>query len=304
MSFARSPVPIQRDALVQAAGEIRGKSLWRGASERFLQNRSAVFGLCLLTFITLFALLAPLLSPHDMEETYWERIQIGPTLEEAHWFGTDSNGRDLFVRVAQGGRISLAIGLVTALTSLIIGILYGAIAGYVGGRVDQWMMRVVDILYALPLIFFIIILVTVFGRNIILVFLAIGCVEWLTIARIVRGQTLAVKEMEYIESARALGVPFFRIVLRHVLPNVIGPVIVFSTLLIPSVILVESFLSFLGLGVQEPGTSWGLLISQGTATPDGAPWLLLIPAAFLAATMFAFNFIGDGLRDALDPKSK
>ena len=304
MSFARSPVPTQRDALVQAAGEIRGKSLWRGASERFLQNRSAVFGLCLLTFITLFALLAPLLSPHDMEETYWERIQIGPTLEEAHWFGTDSNGRDLFVRVAQGGRISLAIGLVTALTSLIIGILYGAIAGYVGGRVDQWMMRVVDVLYALPLIFFIIILVSVFGRNIILVFLAIGCVEWLTIARIVRGQTLAVKEMEYIESARALGVPFFRIVLRHVLPNVIGPVIVFSTLLIPTVILVESFLSFLGLGVQEPGTSWGLLISQGTATLDGAPWLLLIPAAFLAATMFAFNFIGDGLRDALDPKSK
>lgn len=304
MSLARSPVPTQRDALVQAAGDIRGQSLWRGASERFLQNRSAVFGLCLLTFITLFALLAPLLSPHDMEETYWERIQIGPTLEEAHWFGTDSNGRDLFVRVAQGGRISLAIGLVTALTSLIIGILYGAIAGYVGGRVDQWMMRVVDVLYALPLIFFIIILVTVFGRNIILVFLAIGCVEWLTIARIVRGQTLAVKEMEYIESARALGVPFFRIVLRHVLPNVIGPVIVFSTLLIPTVILVESFLSFLGLGVQEPGTSWGLLISQGTATLDGAPWLLLIPAAFLAATMFAFNFIGDGLRDALDPKSK
>lgn len=304
MSLARSPVPTQRDALVQAAGDIRGQSLWRGASERFLQNRSAVFGLCLLTFITLFALLAPLLSPHDMEETYWERIQIGPTLEEAHWFGTDSNGRDLFVRVAQGGRISLAIGLVTALTSLIIGILYGAIAGYVGGRVDQWMMRVVDVLYALPLIFFIIILVTVFGRNIILVFLAIGCIEWLTIARIVRGQTLAVKEMEYIESARALGVPFFRIVLRHVLPNVIGPVIVFSTLLIPTVILVESFLSFLGLGVQEPGTSWGLLISQGTATLDGAPWLLLIPAAFLAATMFAFNFIGDGLRDALDPKSK
>ena len=198
----------------------------------------------------------------------------------------------------------MAIGLVTALTSLIIGILYGAIAGYVGGRLDQWMMRFVDILYALPLIFFIIILVTVFGRNIILVFLAIGCVEWLTIARIVRGQTLAVKEMEYIESARALGVPFFRIVSRHVLPNVIGPVIVFSTLLIPTVILVESFLSFLGLGVQEPGTSWGLLISQGTATLDGAPWLLLIPAAFLAATMFAFNFIGDGLRDALDPKSK
>lgn len=304
MSATESPISPARDTLVQAAAEIRGKSLWQGAWERFLQNRSAVFGLFLLGAITLFALLAPLLSPHDMEETYWERIQIAPTLEDSHWFGTDSNGRDLLVRVAAGGQISLAIGLVTALTSLIIGILYGAIAGYVGGRLDQWMMRFVDILYALPLIFFIIILVTVFGRNIILVFLAIGCVEWLTIARIVRGQTLAVKEMEYIESARALGVPFFRIVSRHVLPNVIGPVIVFSTLLIPTVILVESFLSFLGLGVQEPGTSWGLLISQGTATLDGAPWLLLIPAAFLAATMFAFNFIGDGLRDALDPKSK
>jgi len=290
--------------LIAAAAAMRGRSLWREAGARFVANRSAVFGLVLLACIVAFALFAPLLSPHDMEETYWDRIQIAPTLENRHWFGTDANGRDMFVRVAAGARVSLAIGLITTLVSLGIGILYGAVSGYVGGRLDQLMMRVVDVLYALPLIFFIIILVTVFGRNVYLVFLAIGCVEWLTIARIVRGQTLSVKETEYIEAARSLGVPFGRMVLRHVVPNVIGPVIVFSTLLVPTVILVESFLSFLGLGVQEPRTSWGLLISQGTATLDTAPWLLLIPAAFLAATMFAFNFIGDGLRDALDPKDR
>jgi oligopeptide transport system permease protein len=191
---------------------------------------------------------------------------------------------------------------VTTLVAVVIGILYGAIAGYAGGRTDQVMMRVVDVLYALPLFFAIIILVTVFGRNIFLVFLAIGAVEWLTIARIVRGQTLSAKQTEYVEAARALGASPTRIVLRHIVPNVIGPVIVFSTLLVPTVILVESFLSFLGLGVQEPSTSWGLLISQGVGALDTAPWLLVVPAAFLAATMFAFNFIGDGLRDALDPK--
>jgi oligopeptide transport system permease protein len=299
-----SSLTAERDRLVTAAQAVRGRSLWRAAAARFLANRSAVVGLVLLALIVGFSLFAPLLSPHDMEETYWESIQIGPTFENAHWFGTDANGRDLFVRIAAGGRISLAIGLITALTSLLIGVVYGAVAGYVGGRADEWMMRIVDVLYALPLIFFIIILVTVFGRNILLVFLAIGCIEWLTIARIVRGQTIAVKETEYIEAARSLGVPFGRMVLRHVVPNVLGPVIVFSTLLIPTVILVESFLSFLGLGVQEPSTSWGLLISQGTATLDTAPWLLLIPAGFLAATMFAFNFIGDGLRDALDPKAR
>jgi oligopeptide transport system permease protein len=279
--------------LVAAAVQVQGRSLWREAGARFVANRSAVLGLVLLGLIVAFALLAPLLSPHDMEETYWDRIQIGPTLENRHWFGTDANGRDMFVRVAAGARVSLAIGLITTLVSLGIGILYGAVAGYV-----------VDVLYALPLIFFIIILVTVFGRNVYLVFLAIGCVEWLTIARIVRGQTLSVKETEYIEAARSLGVPFARMVFRHIVPNVVGPVVVFSTLLVPTVILVESFLSFLGLGVQEPRTSWGLLISQGTASLDTAPWLLVIPAAFLAATMFAFNFIGDGLRDALDPKDR
>jgi oligopeptide transport system permease protein len=290
----------EADRLVGQAA--RGESLLAAAAARFVANRSAVFGLVLLGLITSFALFGPFLSPHDMETNDWERIQIAPTFEQAHWFGTDANGRDLFVRVAAGARVSLAIGLVTTLVAVVIGILYGAIAGYAGGRTDQVMMRVVDVLYALPLFFAIIILVTVFGRNIFLVFLAIGAVEWLTIARIVRGQTLSAKQTEYVEAARSLGASPARIVLRHIVPNVIGPVIVFSTLLVPTVILVESFLSFLGLGVQEPSTSWGLLISQGVGTLDTAPWLLVVPAAFLAATMFAFNFIGDGLRDALDPK--
>jgi oligopeptide transport system permease protein len=281
-----------------------GESLLRAAAARFLANRSAVFGLVLLGLITAFAFVAPLVSSHDMETNDWERIQIAPTLEQGHWFGTDANGRDLFVRVAAGARVSLAIGLLTTFVSVVIGILYGATAGYVGGRTDQVMMRIVDVLYALPLFFAIIILVTVFGRNIFLVFLAIGAVEWLTIARIVRGQTLSAKQAEYVEAARSLGASAARIILRHVVPNVVGPVIVFSTLLVPTVILVESFLSFLGLGVQEPSTSWGLLISQGVGSLDSAPWLLVVPAAFLAATMFAFNFIGDGLRDALDPKDE
>lgn len=288
-----------RDALVEAAA---GDSLGRAAWRRFRANRSAMAGVGLLALIALFAIVAPWISPHDMETNDWERIQIAPTLEQAHWFGTDANGRDLFVRVAAGARLSLMIGLVTTGVAVLIGVLYGAIAGYVGGRVDQLMMRFVDVLYALPLFFGIIILVTIFGRNILLVFVAIGCVEWLTIARIVRGQTLSVKQMEFVEAARSLGAPAARIIFRHIVPNVLGPVIVFSTLLVPTVILVESFLSFLGLGVQEPQTSWGLLISQGASAIDTSPWLLVIPAAFLAATMFAFNFIGDGLRDALDPR--
>ncbi|MFO1426793.1 MAG: ABC transporter permease subunit [Steroidobacteraceae bacterium] len=199
-------------------------------------------GLAPLALIAAFAFVAPLVSPHDMEANDWERIQIAPTSELAHRFGTDANGRDLFVRVAAGARVSLAIGLITTLVSVLIGVLYGAVAGYVGGRTDQLMMRIVDVLYALPLFFAIVILVTVFGRNIYLVFLAIGAVEWPTIARIVRGQTLAARQAEYVEAARALGAPASRIVLRHIVPNVIGPVIVFATLLVPTVILVESFL--------------------------------------------------------------
>lgn len=291
----------ERDALIEAAaGDSLGQAAWR----RFRANRSAMAGVGLLALITLFAIVGPWLSPHDMETNDWERIQIAPTSDQGHWFGTDANGRDLFVRVAAGARLSLLIGLITTAVAVLIGVLYGAVAGYVGGRIDQLMMRFVDVLYALPLFFGIIILVTIFGRNILLVFVAIGCVEWLTIARIVRGQTMSVKQMEFVEAARSLGAPASRILFRHIVPNVLGPVVVFSTLLVPTVILVESFLSFLGLGVQEPQTSWGLLISQGASAIDTSPWLLVIPAAFLAATMFAFNFIGDGLRDALDPRDE
>jgi oligopeptide transport system permease protein len=288
----------------QLLDAVAGDSLTRAAWQRFRANRTAVAGLVMLGFIALFAIAGSWISPHDMETNDWERIQIPPTFEQSHWFGTDANGRDLFVRVSAGARISLAIGMLTTLVSVLIGVLYGAVAGFVGGKLDQFMMRIVDVLYALPLFFAIIVLVTIFGRNIFLVFIAIGAVEWLTIARIVRGQTLSVKQMEFVEAARSLGAPQSRIIARHVIPNVLGPVIVFSTLLIPTVILVESFLSFLGLGVQEPQTSWGSLISQGAGAIDTSPWLLVIPAAFLAATMFAFNFIGDGLRDALDPKDE
>jgi oligopeptide transport system permease protein len=288
----------------QLLDAVAGDSLTRAAWQRFRANRTAVAGLVMLGLIALFAIAGSWISPHDMETNDWERIQIPPTFEQSHWFGTDANGRDLFVRVSAGARISLAIGMLTTLVSVLIGVLYGAVAGFVGGKLDQFMMRIVDVLYALPLFFAIIVLVTIFGRNIFLVFIAIGAVEWLTIARIVRGQTLSVKQMEFVEAARSLGAPQSRIIARHVIPNVLGPVIVFSTLLIPTVILVESFLSFLGLGVQEPQTSWGSLISQGAGAIDTSPWLLVIPAAFLAATMFAFNFIGDGLRDALDPKDE
>jgi oligopeptide transport system permease protein len=239
-----------------------------------------------------------------MEANDWELIQAAPTLAQSHWFGTDANGRDLFVRVAAGARVSLAIGLITTLVSVVIGVLYGAIAGYVGGRVDQAMMRVVDVLYALPLFFAIIILVTVFGRNIFLVFLAIGAVEWLTIARIVRGQTLSIRRKEFVEAAVAAGVGNGAIIRRHIIPNVIGPVIVFVTLTIPAIILAESFLSFLGLGVQEPMTSWGVLISEGANEMETKPWMLIFPALMMAVTLFCFNFIGDGLRDALDPKDR
>ena len=241
-----------------------------------------------------------MLSPHTLEDTYWEYILVPPSLENSHWFGTDANGRDLFVRVFYGGRISLAIGVLTTLVALTIGLAYGATAGFVGGKTDGVMMRAVDVLYSLPLLFFIIILVTVFGRNIWLIFLSIGALEWLTMSRIVRGQTLSVRRKEYVESAYAIGLPAGAILRRYIVPNVIGPVIVYVTLLIPTNIVVESYLSFLGLGVQEPLTSWGLLISQGAEELQVAPWLLLFPATLLSLTMFCFNFIGDGLRDALD----
>ena len=227
-----------------------------------------------------------------------------PVKRRTFLFGTDSNGRDLLTRTLVAGRVSLAIGLLATTVAILIGIIWGATAGYLGGRVDDAMMRVVDILYALPFIFFVILLVVFFGRNFVLMFLAVGAVEWLDMARIVRGQTLSIKRQEYVQAAEAMGVGTIGILRRHVIPNTLGPVVVYMTLLVPKVILLESFLSFLGLGIQEPMTSWGVLISEGARNIQGALWMLLWPSLFLTTTLFCLNFIGDGLRDALDPKDR
>jgi oligopeptide transport system permease protein len=227
-----------------------------------------------------------------------------PIKRQRFLFGTDANGRDLLTRTLVAGRVSLAIGLLATAVAIAIGVLYGAVSGYLGGRVDLVMMRLVDILYSLPFIFFVIMLVVFFGRNFVLMFIAVGAVEWLDMARIVRGQTLSIKRQEYVQAAEALGVSTGGIIRRHVIPNTLGPVIVFMTLLVPKVILLESFLSFLGLGVQEPMTSWGVLISDGAKSIQGAPTMLILPSLFLVFTLFALNFIGDGLRDALDPKDR
>ncbi len=296
----------QRDKtqdLMQKSGDA-GRSLMDDAIERFRRNKAAMGSVYVLIIITLLSVFIPMLWPHGIEDMSWEYISSPPSWGAFHLFGTDGNGRDLFVRVMYGGRVSLTIGVMTTVVALIIGVTYGTVAGYLGGRVDGFMMRIVDIMYAMPLLFLIILLVTVAGPNIYLVFLGIGAVEWLTMARIVRGQTMSVKRKEYVESAVAIGLTTPRIIRRYIVPNVIGPVIVFVTLLIPTNIIVESYLSFLGLGVQEPLTSWGLLISQGATQINTAPWLLVFPATFLAITMFCFNFIGDGLRDALDPRER
>ncbi|MES2473247.1 MAG: ABC transporter permease subunit [Pseudomonadota bacterium] len=292
--------------------ELAGRSLWVDARRRLLGNRAAMAGIVILAAIVLLALLAPLLSPFAYDEVNYDIISCAPSwwpVETActapgHIFGTDAIGRDIFVRVLYGARISLAVGLVATIVSLVIGVLYGATAGYLGGRTDNLMMRVVDVLYSLPFIFFVIILMVVFDRNFILLFVAIGAVEWLTMARIVRGQTLSIKQKEFIEAAKAAGVSPFGIITRHVIPNVVGPVVVYVTLTVPTVILMESFLSFLGLGIQEPLTSWGVLISDGADQMETAPWMLLFPASFMAVTLFCFNFVGDGLRDAMDPKDR
>jgi oligopeptide transport system permease protein len=298
--------------LASTLPELQGRSLWVDARRRLLRNRAAMAGIAILAAIVLLALLAPLLSPFAYDEVNYDLITCAPgwwPVETActapgHIFGTDAIGRDIFVRVLYGARVSLAVGLVATVVSLLIGVLYGATAGYLGGRIDGFMMRVVDVLYSLPFIFFVIILMVVFDRNFILLFVAIGAVEWLTMARIVRGQTLSIKQKEFIEAAKAAGVGPLGIITRHVIPNVVGPVMVYVTLTVPTVILTESFLSFLGLGIQEPLTSWGVLISDGADQMETAPWMLLFPALFMAVTLFCFNFVGDGLRDAMDPKDR
>ena len=258
--------------------------------------------MAILAVIAVAAVFGPMLSPHEIDDVSWTAIKQPPSAE--HWFGTDSNGRDLFARVLYGGRISLMIALLATGVSLLIGVTYGATAGFIGGRTDAVMMRIVDILYSLPFMFFVILLMVFFGRNIFLMFIALGAVEWLDMARIVRGQTLSIKRREFIEAARAAGVSNLGIIRRHIIPNTLGPVVIYVTLTVPRVILIESFLSFLGLGVQEPMTSWGVLIADGANNMEGSPHMLLFPAAFLATTLFCLNFVGDGLRDALDPKDR
>jgi oligopeptide transport system permease protein len=286
-----------------AAAPIATRGLWSDAWRRLKRNRAAMVAAAWIVLVSLLATFGPWFSPHEFDALDWEHMGVPPQLEAAHWLGTDRLGRDLFVRTLHGVRISLLIGLLATFVSLLIGVAWGATAGYLSGRVDNWMMRFVDVLYALPYIFIVIILSTLFERgNIFVLFLAIGAVGWLTMARIVRGQTLSLKRREFIEAALASGVSTPVILFRHIVPNVIGPVIIYATLTIPQMILFESFLSFLGLGVQEPLASLGSLINEGAQEMESAVWMLLVPATFLVTLLMSFNFLGDGLRDALDPR--
>jgi len=279
----------------------RGSSLGRDAWQRLRRNRLAVIGGGLLLLLAAACVLGPVLSHYGYADQDLNNTFAAPS--GAHWLGTDQLGRDLLVRVLYGGRISLGVGLCATFVALTIGVVYGAVAGYLGGRTDAVMMRLVDIMYALPFTIFVILLMVFFGRNIVLLFVAIGAVEWLTMARIVRGQIMALKKMEFIEAARSLGYSHTRIIFRHLLPNALGPIIVYTTLTIPAVMLLEAFLSFLGLGVQPPMSSWGTLIKDGAEKMEEYWWLLAFPGALFSLTLFSLNFLGDGLRDALDVRS-
>ena len=268
-----------------------------------MRERAVVIAVAVVVFVAIVAVMGPALSPYAFDALDWKHLGVPPELQASHWLGTDRLGRDLFVRTLYGVRISLLIGLLATVVSLVIGVAWGAIAGYLGGRTDELMMRFVDVLYSLPYLFIVIIFSTVFGRSSVAgLFIAIGAVGWLTTARIVRGQTLALKNREFIEAARATGVGTTSILVRHVIPNLMGPVAIYATLTIPQMILFESFLSFLGVGIQEPLASLGSLINGGAQEMQSAPWMLLAPATVLVVLLLAFNIIGDGLRDALDPR--
>lgn len=276
-------------------------SLWSDALRRLLKNRAAVGGAIILFVLILFAILAPWIAPYPYA---YQNLSLGASPPSAeHLLGTDVLGRDLFSRILYGARISLLVGFVATTVALVIGVSWGLVAGYYGGKVDSVMMRIVDVLYGIPFIIFIILLMVVFGRNLWLLFIAIGAVEWLTMARIVRGQVLSLKNQEFVLAAQAMGVSSLTMFKRHLLPNILGPIAVYATLTIPQVMLLESFLSFLGLGIQPPMSSWGTLIKDGVESMEEYSWLLIYPGITFTITLFALNFFGDGLRDALDPKT-
>ena len=281
-----------------------GRSPWRDARVRFLRNRAAVASAVVLSLIALACVFGPMLLPNAFDSVDWNLMSAAPTRAGWHLFGTDELGRDLLVRTLIGGRISLLVGVLATLVSVTIGVVWGAVAGFAGGRVDSVMMRIVDMAYAVPYLLIAILVVTVFGRDILLVVAAIAAFSWLDMARVVRGQTLSIKSREFVEAARAIGVPTWRIIFQHVVPNLMGVVVIYTSIVVPGVILSESVLSFLGLGVQEPMTSWGVLIHDGAAVMSATPWMLLFPAVALSITLYCANFIGDGLRDALDPKER
>ena len=291
------------DSIIAPMGVIheKGSSLWQDAWIKLSKNYLALLGLAVLVLLVVISLLTPWIAPYSYSAQNLDIGATAPSLQ--HWFGTDIFGRDMLTRIMYGGRVSLMVGFVATGVALVIGVLWGAIAGFYGGRIDALMMRIVDILYALPFMIFIVLLMVVFGRNILLLFLAIGAVEWLTMARIVRGQVMSLRHQEFVEAANSLGLSQWTIIRRHIIPNTLGPVIVYTTLTIPSVMLLEAFLSFLGLGIQPPESSWGLLISYGVETMEEYPWLLVFPGIALSLTLFALNFLGDGLRDALDPRT-
>ncbi|KVM62920.1 MULTISPECIES: ABC transporter permease [Burkholderia] len=287
-----------------ADAPVRSRTPLELAAARFVRNRAAMLSLALLIVIALACFVGPLLLPNDPTASDWSSISLPPTLAGMHWLGTDELGRDLLARTLVGGRVSLEVGLLGTLVSGLFGVAWGAIAGFAGGRTDSVMMRIVDMMYAIPYLLIAILMMTLFGRSFILVVLTISAFSWLDMARVVRGQTLSLRTREFVDASRAIGVTPGTIVRRHIVPNLLGVVVVYATVSVPGIILTESVLSFLGLGVQEPMTSWGMLIQDGAQKLDGMPWLLLAPAVLLCVTLYCVNFLGDGLRDALDPKDR
>ncbi|MFM0057281.1 ABC transporter permease subunit [Paraburkholderia phytofirmans] len=298
------PTVAALDPLAAIARAPRSRGPLATAAWRFVRNRAAFAGFVVLMLIVIACVAGPWFLPNNPIDSDWSAISLPPTLQNMHWFGTDELGRDLLARTLQGGRVSLEVGLLGTLVSGLIGVAYGATAGYLGGRVDAVMMRIVDMMYAIPYMLIAILMMTMFGRAFYLVVLTISAFSWLDMARVVRGQTLSLRSREFIDAARAIGVSSRSIIARHIVPNLFGVVVVYASVTVPNIVLTESVLSFLGLGVQEPMTSWGVLIQDGAQKLESMPWLLLCPAVMLCVTLYCVNFVGDGLRDAFDPKDR